>query len=577
MKLPALEFIIKARNEAERTIKEVEQQLGSLGKETKNIEKLFKQGALVGTAAFGAVAGAVMKSANDFEKAQAIIVKSSGASNEELERMMDITRELNKIVPQSLDEVATAVSSVSTYLELEGEELEKTSKKMLDFARVSGTDVATATRSVARLTNSMGIEMDEASLLLDKLTWASQKSGIEASRLADTITEAGPAFEELGFSVDRSIGLFAQFEKYGAKPEEVVSSLGKALNTLANEGFTNAEEAFNEYLKRVKEAPDILQGTLIANELFGARTGGKIADDIRAGRFEVEEWEEALKGAEGILDQTAKNSETLSDKMNILKKSIFDALFPGREFNEVVGETIDKVIKWVQENSGLIKNITIVGGAIGGLIAVVSTTIIAIGKAISIFNQLREAFQIISTLFQSGPAIIGALTSPVGLVVVGIGALIAIIVALWKNWDTVWEWITNSFNWIVDKFKTFGNWIGNIFTGIGDTIKNAIGSALDWVNQRIEVVKGAIGFVSDIGSSIGSSVGKLFGGGQFGIDNVPRTGMYMLHKGEQVVPAGAGAGSNITVNINGGYYLDERVAEDIGNTIIEQLKRQMRL
>ena len=49
----------------------------------------------------------------------------------------------------------------------------------------------------------------------------------------------------------------------------------------------------------------------------------------------------------------------------------------------------------------------------------------------------------------------------------------------------------------------------------------------------------------------------------------------MLHKGESVSPAGSS--NSIVVNINGGYYMSERAAEDMGDKIIERLKREVKL
>ena len=76
---------------------------------------------------------------------------------------------------------------------------------------------------------------------------------------------------------------------------------------------------------------------------------------------------------------------------------------------------------------------------------------------------------------------------------------------------------------------------------------------------------------------LNGSVGKFLGAGAFGIDNVPKTGMYLLHKGETVATAGGVPSGGITVNINGGYYLSEKVAGDIGDAIIKRLKRTMKL
>lgn len=57
---------------------------------------------------------------------------------------------------------------------------------------------------------------------------------------------------------------------------------------------------------------------------------------------------------------------------------------------------------------------------------------------------------------------------------------------------------------------------------------------------------------------------------------MPQTGLAYLHKGETVVPENKSVG-NITVNINGGNYLSEDAAEQMGDLIIERLKLQVKL
>ncbi|EFU77751.1 phage tail tape measure protein [Lachnoanaerobaculum saburreum] len=57
------------------------------------------------------------------------------------------------------------------------------------------------------------------------------------------------------------------------------------------------------------------------------------------------------------------------------------------------------------------------------------------------------------------------LTSPIGLVILAIGAIIAIGVLLWKNWDTVKE-----------KAGQLGSWLGEKFNAIKESVGNAIES-----------------------------------------------------------------------------------------------------
>lgn len=59
---------------------------------------------------------------------------------------------------------------------------------------------------------------------------------------------------------------------------------------------------------------------------------------------------------------------------------------------------------------------------------------------------------------------------------------------------------------------------------------------------------------------------------------IQQSGMYNLHQGEYILNRRESKGvGGIVVNINGGTYLSERVAEDIGDKIIDKLKTNVRL
>lgn len=66
------------------------------------------------------------------------------------------------------------------------------------------------------------------------------------------------------------------------------------------------------------------------------------------------------------------------------------------------------------------------------------------------------------------------LTSPIGLAILAIGALIAIGTLLWQNWDKVKEIGGILGNSLITIFQNVGTIIGNIFKGIVNTISTAI-------------------------------------------------------------------------------------------------------
>jgi len=150
-------------------------------------------------------------------------------------------------------------------------------------------------------------------------------------------------------------------------------------------------------------------------------------------------------------------------------------------------------------------------------------------------------------------AALAVLTSPITLVVVAIGALIAIIVALVKNWDTVsaalstgWEWIKQKaieifgaignflkglwegiknvaitiWNAIKNYFVTVFNIYKTIFTTVWNAIKTIISNAINGIKAIITTVFNAIKTViSNIFNGIKNTVTNIWNGIKNGIVN----------------------------------------------------------
>ncbi len=89
-------------------------------------------------------------------------------------------------------------------------------------------------------------------------------------------------------------------------------------------------------------------------------------------------------------------------------------------------------------------------------------------------------------------AAVAFLTSPITLVILGIGALIAIIYLLVTNWDAVKEAGANAWQWIKDKWNEAGAWfnstivepIKNFFNGLWQTVQTKAGEAWEGVKSK---------------------------------------------------------------------------------------------
>lgn len=315
------------------------------------------------------------------------------------------------------------------------------------------------------------------------------------------------------------------------------------------------------------------------------------------------------KYAETTEAQLKKMKESWGDLMEKIGAIVIPVL---QKLIETIAPIIEKVMKWAEENPRLFATIITIIGVIGGLMAV-------LGPLLLLLPTLIAGFL--------------ALISPIGLVVTAIMVLIAVgvlIISYWEEFSLaimmIWEqiklwaiaiwdsfakalmmivdqittWIRNAWRklgenllliitqiktWISDAWKALWEGLGAVVTYTFDGIKNAVKSSVNWVIGKInalitkinEATAKIAGFVG-ITAPVIPTIPSLAAGG---IVSRPTLALIGEAGPEAVVPltgrgmAGAGIGG-ITVNINGGYYLSEEAALDMGNTIIEVLKNQLR-
>ena len=175
--------------------------------------------------------------------------------------------------------------------------------------------------------------------------------------------------------------------------------------------------------------------------------------------------------------------------------------------------------------------------------------------------------------------------TPIGWIVLGLAAVVAAGVALYKNWDTV-------------KAKAGEVWnsIKTAFGGIRDSIVNAFSAAKEkvagffsWLNQKIESVpilgsiyKGGKNAVSWIADRLdGNAMGTPYWRG--GLTRVNERGgeIMNLPSGTQIIPhdvsVKAAGGRSVTVNVNiqgnviGNREYTEQVGEYVGRKVLAAL------
>lgn len=141
----------------------------------------------------------------------------------------------------------------------------------------------------------------------------------------------------------------------------------------------------------------------------------------------------------------------------------------------------DFLVSIVTGTSALIKQIAQWSILTGLKIAdAVQTGIVTVAQ--TLWNTCASIGSVVTGVLATAFAI---LTSPITLVILGIGALVTAGVLLWKNWDTVTSKAKELWLNIQSIFTKIGNFIGNIFSGIENTCKKGVNFIIDGLNTFI--------------------------------------------------------------------------------------------
>lgn len=464
------------------------------------------------TAPILAIGGAALAAGMEVDGALDAIRIGTGATGETLEQLGRDFEEVAKTTTGSFERTGTVIADLNTRLGLTGEPLQNLAKQLIDLEQITGApaNLDTLTRVLA----AFGVPADKATETFDKLFRASQATGVPFDALTTKLVSQSAAFAELGFGLDETAALLAQFEKAGVNTDTVLGALRVNIVKAAKEG-KSAAGFFREGVKEIEgylASGDDASAQARASELFGARTFLDALDAIKRGQFDIDGTLAQLQTGQDTISGLAAETADFPEQLTKLKKTAALALLPIAEtliptITRVLEAALPVVERFADSFANLSpetqKTIVIVGGlaaALGPVLIVFAKVVSSIGTIVKVLNVLRIALL-------ANPWLLAA------------AAAIAAVVLIVKYWDE----IVAFFSGVFSKIAEYGTAAWQVLTGnlqqsfeaVGRVIGNAISAIANGFSaagQAIgNVISGVIAGFQAVGSAIGNAISAVAG------------------------------------------------------------------
>ena len=457
--------------------------------------------------------------------------------------------------------------------------------------------------------NWVGILEDDFNAKLEKTTDVSKRNQLIMDTLSKTYDKAADSFYANNQQVINARRNHATLDEMLAKVGDTSSKLKNQLWVMAGAAEDGSIRSGSALDWIYKKADDL---TSWISSLDLSALQAQIDAQVGAAAQKVGEWLDKIKvwvENGGLSTLTDQLSSAIPQAVGLAKAAL-DKAGDALKWCRDNSDTLVGVLKGLAAAWGVSKVLSFVSGlvtaaqTVAGFVKTVKVLVMAKGTeaaawihstAAMVANKVSTAASAVASGVATGAT--AALTAaqwalnaafvatPIGWIVLGLAAIVAGGVALYKNWDTV----KAKAGQLWDKTKT-------VFSGIKDAIVNAFSAAKDkvagffsWLDQKLESVpilgslykggKAATSWLIDKlqGNALGT---PYFTGGYTRVNE--RGGEIMrLPNGTQIIPHDVSVqqagGRSVTVNVTiqgnviGNREYTEQVGEYVGRKVLAAL------
>lgn len=444
--------------------------------------------------------------ASDFEAAMSQVGAITGATGADFDALRGKAVQLGQDTVFSSSEVAEAMvemgkagwSSQQIIAGMEG---------VLDAASASGENLSSVSTIMADAMTTFGISAEDATHVADVLTQTANAGTIDISDLGESFKYIGPSAASAGFSFEDVNTALLAMSQSGIKASQAGTSLRGlfvnlvkptdqmqlAMNKLGIE-ITNSDGTFkslDEILANLRSSMSGLtdeEKAYYASVLAGKTGLSGMMSLLNMSQDEYDELAASIDDCGGVADETAsvmqdnlKNDvEQLTGSLEAMAITLMKNLEP---FLRKVVQALEDAVNWFTNLDPTVQTVVV---AILALVAALGPALVIIGGILNGAQQLNMAFGAVTKAFQALaniPALLGgigkaastaftAITSPIGIAVALIAALVGAFIYLWNTSEEFRNNIIGTFNRVVEAVTGFVSGIGERLAEVGITFES---------------------------------------------------------------------------------------------------------
>lgn len=444
--------------------------------------------------------------ASDFEAAMSQVGAITGATGSDFDALRDKAVQLGKDTVFSSSEVADAMVEMGK-AGWDSQQIIAGMEGVLDAASASGENLSTVSTIMADAMTTFGINAEDATHVADVLTETANAGTISISDLGESFKYIGPAAAAADFSFEDVNTALLAMSKSGIKASQAGTSLRglfvnlvkptdamkSAMDELGIE-ITNSDGTFkslDDILGQLRSSMSGMTDEQKAyySSILAGKTGlSGLMALLNMSQDEYDDLAASIDNCGGVADETAsvmqdnlKNDvEQLTGSLEAMAITLMKNLEP---FLRKVVHALEDAVNWFTELDPTIQTAAVV---VLALVAALGPLLTIIGGVLSGAQQLNMAFGTVVKAFQALaniPSLLGgigsaassaftAITSPIGIAVAAIAALVGAFVYLWNTSEDFRDNITKTFNRVVEAVSGFVSGVGDRLAEVGITFES---------------------------------------------------------------------------------------------------------